>query len=233
MVNYPYLVRHIWKYNKCKWCVAGCSAYLLNFAMKILMWLKSARSAGSSAQQLSIKMVSSSQCRLLSVVGLKYGFWPFRTFWIISVTKNKIKMLVRGVQQISFNVLDLWGCYLWDWDPCLQHKMGRSLALSPVVWSQNCTHLLSGFLGVDAYHILATLEPSIAFLKNQFSKQSQNSLSALDNSQLMFHASKQKTLTDSYLHTVHVVSLHFHKKNGSLPDHNLWFSKRSGYPPHN
>lgn len=89
LVNYPCLSRHIWNSNKCKCCLAGCSAYLLNFAMKILMWLKSGRSTGSSAQQPSIKIVSSSQCRLLSVVGLKYGFWPFRTFWIISVTKKK------------------------------------------------------------------------------------------------------------------------------------------------
>lgn len=151
--------------------MAVCSAYLLNFAIKILMWLKSGRSAGSSAQQPSIKMVSSSQCRLLSVVGLKYGFWPFRTFWIISVTKPN-QPLVSHVQQISLNVLDLWGFYLWDWDPCPQNKMGRSLVLSPVVWSQNCTHLLSEFLGADTYHISATLEPSIAFLKNQFGKQS-------------------------------------------------------------
>lgn len=162
------------------------------------MWLKSGRSAESSAQQPSIKMVSSSQCRLLSVVGLKYGFWPFRTFWIISVTKPN-QTLVSGVQQISLNVFELWGCYLWDWDPCLQHKMDRSLVLSPVVWSQNCTHLLSGFLGVDAYHISATLGPSIAFLKNPLGKQSLNMVtlgiqSALHKSQLMFHASKQKNL---------------------------------------
>ncbi len=217
--------------------MAVCSAYLLNFAIKILMWLKSGRSAGSSAQQPCIKMVSSSQCRLLSVVGLKYGFWPFRTFWIISVTKQN-QPPVSHVQQISLNVLDLWGFYLWDWDPCLQNKMGRSLMLSPVVWFQNCTHLLSEFLGADTYQISATLEPSIAFLKNQFGKQSLSLvtlmiLSALHGqSQLMLHVSKQKTSIDSYLHTVHV-SLHFHYTNGSLPDHNLLFSKRSGYPPHN
>lgn len=45
--------------------------HLLSFIMKILMWLKSGLSAGSSAQHPSIRMVNSSQCRLLSVLGLK------------------------------------------------------------------------------------------------------------------------------------------------------------------
>ena len=61
------------------------STHLLKRRMKILIWAKSGRSAGSWAQQRSIRTASSSLCRRMSTVGRKYGLWLLRTFCTISV----------------------------------------------------------------------------------------------------------------------------------------------------
>ena len=52
--------------------------------MKILIWPKSGRSAGSCAQQRSISTASSSLCTPMSMEGRKKGFWLLRTFCTIS-----------------------------------------------------------------------------------------------------------------------------------------------------
>lgn len=118
-----------------RWSSGRCtplpSTHLLNLRMKILIWLKSGRSAGSCAQQRSISTASSSLCTPVSMEGRKKGFWLLRTFCTISVQQagadgEQMPPNPPSTFPSSSNLTNLLGS-----GPCPRRRRGHCAGQSP------------------------------------------------------------------------------------------------------